>query len=423
MKNHVNLGISTLKIKVKDVLGSGIFLKTERNNKPFYFIMTNQHVISEEMIDKKETIELKYVNENKPIKIDLNIKERIILGFEKSLDIDVVIIEVIPKDKIDEIYFLKPNTNYEGQYLNLIGKKIQIMQYPQGKELALSEGKILEIDNENECHFYHNLETEEGSSGSPIVLEGEDLILGIHKGHLERNKKIKMGIFIKLIIDIIKEYKRQGEGIEYYENGEIKYEGNFVNDEYDGEGKLYHKNGFIYIGQFKNGKKSGFGCIYKDNNFIQGKFENDKLIESYNNEINHQNNSNNFNFENNNLNSDNNGNDDINDNNQININNNYSKINNYNINNNYSQTNNYTQNNNYAQNNNYSQTNNYTTYNFQNNHHNEHLDKNDIDDFLKNAMKIKNKNYINNIDDDNNSDNFEDEAYRNVKKEDDCIII
>ena len=112
MKKHVNLGISTLKIILKDGLGSGIFLKTERNNKPFYLIMTNQHVISEEMIDKKETIEFKYVNENKPIKIDLNIKERIILGFEKSLDIDVVIIEVIPKDKIDEIYFLKPNINY-----------------------------------------------------------------------------------------------------------------------------------------------------------------------------------------------------------------------------------------------------------------------------------------------------------------------
>ena len=111
MKKHVNLGISTLKIILKDGLGSGIFLKTERNNKPFYLIMTNQHVISEEMIDKKETIEFKYVNENKPIKIDLNIKERIILGFEKSLDIDVVIIEVIPKDKIDEIYFLKPNTS------------------------------------------------------------------------------------------------------------------------------------------------------------------------------------------------------------------------------------------------------------------------------------------------------------------------
>ena len=399
MKKHVNLGISTLKIILKDGLGSGIFLKTERNNKPFYLIMTNQHVISEEMIDKKETIIIKYANENKPININLNIKERIILGFEKSLDIDVVIIEVIPKDKIDEIYFLKPNINYEGQYINLIGKKIQIMQYPQGKELALSEGKILEIDNENECHFYHNLETEEGSSGSPIVLEGEDLILGIHKGHLERNKKIKMGIFIKLIIDIIKEYKRQGEGIEYYENGEIKYEGNFVNDEYDGEGKLYHKNGFIYIGQFKNGKKSGFGCIYKDNNFIQGKFENDKLIESYNNEINHQNNSNNFNFENNNLNDDNNENDGINGNNQININNNH------------------------TQNNNYSQNNNYTKYNFQNNRYNVHLDKNDLDDFLKNTMKLKNKNYINNIDDDNNSDNFEDEAFRNVKKEDDCIII
>ena len=45
--------------------------------------------------------------------------------------------------------------------------------------------------------------------------------------------------------------------MEYYENGSKKYIGEFLDDEYNGEGVFYYPNGDYYIGQFLNGKKNG----------------------------------------------------------------------------------------------------------------------------------------------------------------------
>ena len=36
-------------------------------------------------------------------------------------------------------------------------------------------------------------------------------------------------------------------------NGDIVFEGNFVNNAREGNGKLYYENGDYYIGPFKNG--------------------------------------------------------------------------------------------------------------------------------------------------------------------------
>ena len=65
---------------------------------------------------------------------------------------------------------------------------------------------------------------------------------------------------------------------EYYKDGNLKYEGNYLDDEYDGDGEFHYKNGKIYIGQFKNGEKNGDGFIFKDNKVIKkGKFANDEF--------------------------------------------------------------------------------------------------------------------------------------------------
>ena len=48
----------------------------------------------------------------------------------------------------------------------------------------------------------------------------------------------------------------------YYQNGNVKYEGDFVNGKFDGYGKFYEKNGEYYIGQFKNSLRHGKGTIY-----------------------------------------------------------------------------------------------------------------------------------------------------------------
>ena len=280
MGNVFKVCKSTVKIEIKGKgKSSGFFLKCKRGEKPFYSIMTNQHVISSDIIHQCKTIVIKYENETKELNIELNEKERIIICFDESLKLDVTIIEIIKKDNIDEEYFLYPYENKIENSEDFIGQKIQVVQFPGSKDLSLSNGKITGIDPNNYNNFYHNSDTEKGSSGSPIVLDGEDKVIAIHKGSI-KNKKKNIGIFIGIIINLIKDYKINGERKEFYENGELKYEGNFLNDEYDGEGKLYNENGEIYMGEFKQGAKNGFGRIIINDYLIkEGVFFNDEFIE------------------------------------------------------------------------------------------------------------------------------------------------
>lgn len=56
--------------------------------------------------------------------------------------------------------------------------------------------------------------------------------------------------------------KRQGVGIEFYDNGSKKFEGEFVNSLYHGKGRYYFKNGDIFEGRFKDGEMNGELNIY-----------------------------------------------------------------------------------------------------------------------------------------------------------------
>ena len=111
---------SVIKIELKEGKGSGFFIKFRRNNKPFYCLMTNQHVVTSELTNKGENILIKYENEKKEKNIELNQKERIIICLKELLNIDISIIEIIPKDQIDDSYFLLPNTNYENNLESLL---------------------------------------------------------------------------------------------------------------------------------------------------------------------------------------------------------------------------------------------------------------------------------------------------------------
>jgi len=324
--------------------------------------------------------------------VKLDKKERIIKEFQTELKIDVMILEIIEKDNIiDNAYFLLPYMDYDENNEKFLGEEIQIIQYPEGK-LSYSPGKILEKKPNNDYLFYHNVNTLPGSSGSPIVLKGEEKVIAIHKGWDTIVKK-NAGFFIGIIIEIMMTYKKNGEGKEYYKNGMIKYKGNFFNDEYNGEGieyyetgkvkyegkfldgqyngegKFYEENDEIYLGQFKNGAKNGDGCVFKDNKLIkEGKFENNKFLDeeeelNEENEDNHE--DNNEEVENgyeeeekNDDNSDNTqervGNNPNNNNNIINSNNNNNNSNNNNHNKNYNNNyNNNLNNNNNIYNNNF----------------------------------------------------------------------
>ena len=86
-------------------------MKLEKGNNPFYCLISNEHVIKEQMIKSKEYISIFYDFEKINIQIKLNKEERYILSFT-FLNIDVTLVEILPKDNIYDFYFCLPNKNH-----------------------------------------------------------------------------------------------------------------------------------------------------------------------------------------------------------------------------------------------------------------------------------------------------------------------
>ena len=112
---------------------------------------------------------------------------------------DITIVEIISKDKIEDEYFLLPNINK----IDYINKDIYIIQYPGGNDLSYSEGKIKEINN---YEIIYDASTQSGSSGSPILLKDTKEIIGIHKQG-NKNKNENYGTLIFSFIQILN-YKK-----------------------------------------------------------------------------------------------------------------------------------------------------------------------------------------------------------------------
>jgi hypothetical protein len=73
--------------------------------------------------------------------------------------------------------------------------------------------------------------------------------------------------------------KWNGKGIIYLKNGRIKYEGNFVDNKFEGHGKYNFESGIYYIGQWLNDMQHGKGKIYDKNGklFYDGEFIHDMM--------------------------------------------------------------------------------------------------------------------------------------------------
>ena len=172
-------------IKPNKDAGSGFLINLSSKEKPFYCLMTNEHVISENMIKEKETITFYYDNESERRTIKL--ENRTIKEFKKEINqelgdpyrLDATVVEILPEDNIDKEYFLLPNYDYIYNYNALNSKEITIVQYPMKKResLCYSKGTISFV---NAYEFTHLATTDFGSSGSPIFLKGTKKVIGIH---------------------------------------------------------------------------------------------------------------------------------------------------------------------------------------------------------------------------------------------------
>ena len=71
------------------------------------------------------------------------------------------------------------------------------------KEKKHANGKIIQIFKENNNYkFIHNIKTDHGSSGCPIIIENTLRVIGIHRGGDEL-KEINYGSFIGEILNDI----------------------------------------------------------------------------------------------------------------------------------------------------------------------------------------------------------------------------
>ena len=172
-------------------------VKLYKNEKELYCLMSNEHIVTKEMVEAKVIIDVKYDMEEKWIKIKLDKRERFI-KYDEFLD--YIIIEIIMTDKIKDKFFLIPNINKNIDYIN---REIYIVQYPNGGQLSYSEGIIKGIKN-NE--LIHNADTKFGSSGSPIFLKDSKEVIGMHKlGDINKNENY--GILIQSILQILQSRK------------------------------------------------------------------------------------------------------------------------------------------------------------------------------------------------------------------------
>ena len=161
----VSKSMCKLKIKVNSEIqyGIGFLLKYPINGKYFHCLLSNGHIIKEEFIKNKLTMNISYNYHNKSIIIKLDENERYIRSF-KDICLDITLVEILNSDYIYEDYFLFQESNY--LIKDLKNKQIYIPQFHLGKRIENSLGIIKNIDK---YHFTYLVSSNSCLSGSPIL--------------------------------------------------------------------------------------------------------------------------------------------------------------------------------------------------------------------------------------------------------------
>ena len=220
--NIVIKSICKISIKMKDQKtknGTGFFMNISNTIK---YLITNYHVINPALIN--EDIEIEIWNHKK---MKLNLNNYNIKYFEEPKDI--TIIEIKNSDEIyKDINFLDYDRNYINGYKIYNNVDVFSIEQPLGKSAAFASGKIIKI---YEYEFDHNIATDNGSSGCPIILLNDNInliqVIGIHKD-ADKLEKMNGGTFIG---EIFKELNNDYNNIkDNYIISEFVIEDNDINE-------------------------------------------------------------------------------------------------------------------------------------------------------------------------------------------------
>ena len=187
---------SLCKIETQYKKSSGFLIKFEAKEDEFYCLLTNEHIITKDLVEKKGIIKFIFECGTKEKEIKLDDKERYIKVF-MDINIDAIVIQILPKDEIEKDYFLSFDKNYINDFNKLKNEDITIIQNLSDCP-CYSYGKIKEI---NKYEFTYSAFIKNCLSGSPIFLKGSKRVIGIHK---YGNNSNNYGDFIGPIFDYFK---------------------------------------------------------------------------------------------------------------------------------------------------------------------------------------------------------------------------
>jgi len=122
-------------------------------------------------------------------------------------ELDYVCIEILPKDNISNylcVFQDIKDEKYKSQYI-----ENQLLYASNTKEISAGNGKLLSFE-----HLIYYFDTECGWSGSPVFLNLDNKVIGIHLAGYEKNKYnkcINMGVPIKTVLKHIKKLGNNNE--------------------------------------------------------------------------------------------------------------------------------------------------------------------------------------------------------------------
>ena len=177
---------SICQIKINKNNGTGFFIEIPVPSKEFPIrgLMTNSHIINENILKSDKSFII-YKAEKA---IEIKIKENLRFVFTSEL-LDVTFME-LDDDIIDDI---EPEFLYPSDKDAEDGESILIFQYAETK-YSLAHGNIKYARSFN---YYHEAPTASGSSGSPL-LNTKSKVVGIHKSKkIENNDKECINIATK----------------------------------------------------------------------------------------------------------------------------------------------------------------------------------------------------------------------------------
>ena len=89
---------------------------------------------------------------------------------------------------------LSESNEFKEKKLSLIKKNIE--EFTKDKSYRIKDGIIIDIDKSIENRFYHNIQTDSGASGGPIISYNKNKVIGYHIGKI-KDSKIKIGFLLK----------------------------------------------------------------------------------------------------------------------------------------------------------------------------------------------------------------------------------